>query len=76
MCISPFSVAALLSMVHAGAKGNTAKQLKEALGLGKFSDQKIHATIGDMVKSTEVLIISNKCINFFLNKDLLNDFIG
>jgi len=38
-------------MVHAGAKGNTAKQLKEALGLGKFSDQEIHVTFGYMIKS-------------------------
>ena len=59
MCISPFSVATLLSMVHAGAKGETAKQLKESLGLGKFSEQEIHDTIGNMIKSSKVLVL--KC---------------
>ena len=55
MCISPFSVATLLSMVHAGAKGETAKQLKESLGLGKFSEQEINESIGNMIKSSKVL---------------------
>jgi len=59
MCISPFSVATLLSMVHAGSKGETAKQLKESLGLGKFSEQEIHETIGNMIKSSKVLVL--KC---------------
>ena len=49
-------------MVHVGAKGDTAKQLKKALGLGKFSDQEIHGTIGNRIKSAKVLLISYKCI--------------
>jgi len=55
-CISPFSVATLLCMVHAGAKGNTAKQLKESLGLGNFSEQEMNDIIGNMIKSTKVLV--------------------
>ena len=56
MCISPFSVASLLAMVHAGAKGCTAQQLEETLGFdGKFSEQEIHANIGHLVKSTKVV---------------------
>jgi len=55
MCLSPYSVATLLSMVHAGAKGNTAKQLKEALGLGNFSEQEMN-DIGNVIKSTKVIV--------------------
>jgi len=55
MCIAPFNVAALLAMVHAGARGDTAKQIKEALGLGKFSEQLMNATFGHIIKSMKVL---------------------
>jgi len=52
--ISPFSVAALLSMAHAGAKGSTALQLKQALGLTKLPEEKSNSTIGDIIKSMKV----------------------
>lgn len=58
MCIAPFSIASLLYMVQAGAKGDTAiNQLKEALGLCNFSDQDIHASIGNLFESTKVVYI-------------------
>jgi len=43
-----FTIQCCYSAVHgpyAGSKGETAKQLKESLGLGKFSEQEIHDTI-------------------------------
>lgn len=49
--LSPFSVAAVLSMVHAGAKGNTAKQLKSGLHLTNLTDEKINGVIGNLVRS-------------------------
>ena len=55
MCIAPFNVAALLAMVHAGTRGDTAKEIKEALGLGKFSEQLMNATFGHIIKSMKVL---------------------
>jgi len=51
MCISPFSVAVLLSMTHAGAKGNTVKELEEALGFQDCSEQEIRTAFGDLIKS-------------------------
>ena len=51
MCISPFSVAVLLSMTHAGAKGNTVKELEEALGFQDCSEQEIRTAVGDLIKS-------------------------
>jgi len=44
-------------MVHAGARGETAKQLKEGLGFGKFSEQEINDIIGNLIKSTKVIFI-------------------
>lgn len=52
--ISPFSVAAVLSMAHVGAKGNTASQLKSSLNLNSISDEKIHGVLGNLVRNTKV----------------------
>ena len=52
--ISPFSVATVLTMAHAGAKGNTAIQLKNTLQLTYFPDEQIFATIGNLVRSVKV----------------------
>jgi len=51
--ISPFSVAAVLGMIHAGAKGQTAAQMKEAMYLSNVTDEKIGAVIGNLVKNTK-----------------------
>jgi len=54
--ISPFSVATVLAMAHAGAKGNTAIQLKNTLQLTSFPyDQQIFTTIGNLTRSVKVV---------------------
>ena len=64
--LSPFSVAAVLSMVHAGAKGNTAKQLKSGLHLTNLTDEKINGVIGNLVRSIKVIMKQNIYIILFL----------
>jgi len=44
LLISPFNGATVLAMAHAGAKGNTAIQLKNTLQPTNFLDQQIFAT--------------------------------
>jgi len=51
LLISPFSLAAVLSMTLAGAKNNTAIQLKNTLQLTHFSDEEIYTTVGNLVRS-------------------------
>jgi len=41
-------------MALAGAKGNTAIQLKNTLQLTNFTDEKIYATVGNLVQSVKV----------------------
>jgi hypothetical protein len=45
-------------MVHAGAKGNTALQLKQALGLNNIPEEKISSVIGHLIKSMKVYTVS------------------
>lgn len=54
LLISPFSLATVLAMAHAGAKGNTAIQIKDALQLANFPDKQIYSTIGNLVRSVKV----------------------
>jgi len=49
--ISPFSVAAVTSMALAGAKGNTAEQLKTSLNLAGIDDVKINSVMGNLMSS-------------------------
>nr|CAH0111245.1 unnamed protein product [Daphnia galeata] len=51
--ISPFSVAAVLSMVGVGARGNTALQLKESMGLTKYASENGNSdsVIGSLIQS-------------------------
>merc|ERR1712071_79918 len=51
MFVSPFSVAAVLSMAHAGAKGNTLTQLKSAMHLTEYDDKKISWAVGNLCRS-------------------------
>ena len=48
------AVLTVLSMALAGAKGNTAIQLKNTLQLTNFTDEKIYATVGNLVQSVKV----------------------
>lgn len=52
--ISPFSVAAVLSLAGVGAKGNTLVQLKKSLGFSDFSDEKINSVMGYLIQSLKV----------------------
>ncbi|KZS04159.1 leukocyte elastase inhibitor isoform X2 [Daphnia magna] len=51
--ISPFSVAAVLSMVGVGARGNTALQLKKSMGLTNFEKENENSDtiIGSLIQS-------------------------
>lgn len=51
--ISPFSVAAVLSMTHAGAKGNTGLQLENALHLTMFSHEKLWGVMGNLIRNVK-----------------------
>ena len=44
-------------MAHAGAKGSTALQLKQALGLTKLLEEEINSAIGDLIRSMKVYFI-------------------
>jgi len=57
LLISPFSLASVLAMALAGAKENTAIQLKETLQLTNFTDEEIYTTIGNLVRSVKVILI-------------------
>ena len=54
--ISPISVAAVLSMVGVGARGNTALQLKESMGLTKYASENGNSdsVIGSLIQSMKV----------------------
>lgn len=52
-------MAAVLAMVHVGAKGKTATQMKEAMHLSNFTDDKISAVIGELVKTTKVAVLTD-----------------
>ena len=52
--ISPFNVAAALAMVHAGARGNTAQQIRTGLHLDAMTNDQINSQIGNLVRHTKV----------------------
>jgi len=56
MLLSPFSVAVVLIMAYIGAKDITAYQIKNALQLAKFSDEKIYEIVGSLVRSLKVTL--------------------
>jgi len=56
LLISPFSLASVLAMALAGAKENTAIQLKHTLQLTHFTDEQIYATVGNLVQSVRVIL--------------------
>ena len=61
--ISPFSIAAVLSMAHVGSRGNTASQLKTVLHLTNYNDNKINGVIGNLCRSVKVIFtIFSNCV--------------
>ncbi|HVJ27496.1 MAG TPA: serpin family protein, partial [Vicinamibacterales bacterium] len=48
VCFSPFSIRMALAMAYAGARGNTASQMKTALCFGS-SDQSLHRHFADVL---------------------------
>ena len=55
VCVSPFSVAVVLSMAHVGAKGNTATQIKTALNLPKLNNREVGEAIGKFCRDLTVM---------------------
>ncbi len=55
LLIFPFSVASVLAMIHAGAKGYTASQIKDSLQLSSYPDKKMYPTFGDLFKGMRVI---------------------
>jgi len=49
--VSPFSIATVLSMVHVGAKRNTAAQLKKVMHVTDIEDEKVSAVLGNLCQS-------------------------
>ncbi len=47
--LSPFSIAVCLAMAGAGARGETARQIFEALHL-PADDERFHAGLGDLIR--------------------------
>ena len=47
--LSPFSIAVCLAMAGAGARGETARQIFEALHL-PADDERLHAGLGDLIR--------------------------
>ena len=52
--ISPFSVAAVSTLALAGARGNTAQQMKNTLHVNNIEDSKLSGIVGKIVKSIKV----------------------
>jgi len=48
VCVSPFSVAAVLSMAHEGARGRTAEQMKNVLHFSGFENNQISEAMGKL----------------------------
>ena len=59
MCVSLISVATPLNMLCAGAKLNTIKKVKDALGRCYFSTQEICGCMIDLIINTNIIV--NKC---------------
>ena len=55
VCVSPFSVAVVLSMAHVGAKSNTATQIKTALNLPKLDNGEVGEAIGKLCQDLTVM---------------------
>ena len=55
VCVSPFSVAAILSMTHVGAEGNTAQQIRNTLHLKEHTVDQISLSVGKLCLDTKVL---------------------
>ena len=62
LIMSPFSLTSVLSMIHAGAKGNTAVEMERGLAL---VDEKAKASLGPGYKDILQVLKSNE--NFTLN---------
>lgn len=56
MVISPFSVAAVLTMAHNGAKHNTATQINNGINCEKFLDREFLTRIGKLLYSNVGLL--------------------
>ena len=52
--VSPFSMAAVLSMLHAGSRGETARQIKDGLQLTDWKDDNIYTEIGNTLRKVKV----------------------
>ena len=53
--VSPFSMAAVLSMLHAGSRGETARQIKDGLQLTDWmKDDNIYTEIGNTLREVKV----------------------
>jgi len=53
VCVSPFSVAAILSMTHVGAEGNTAQQIRNTLHLKEHTVDQISRSVGKLCLDTK-----------------------
>ena len=49
--MSPFSLMSALAMVYAGAKGNTATEMKEVMKLTELPDEDFHSTFKDFLST-------------------------
>ena len=51
--LSPYSISTALAMTYAGARGNTAKEMKAALGLDALKDDHLHTSFKDLCNSIQ-----------------------
>ncbi|GBO36906.1 Serpin B6 [Araneus ventricosus] len=53
VCVSPLSLCVALSMLRCGARGDTASEIAEVLGLGGISEQDLEASFGRLLSSSD-----------------------
>jgi serpin B len=49
LLVSPFSISTALAMTHAGARGNTARQMADTLGFA-LPDDRLHPAFGELIR--------------------------
>ena len=79
--MSPSSIMVVMTMVHAGARGNTESQIRKTLKLDKLEEKGIHASYEEFVRSIKkesdnfTLTMANKLYPH-IDKTILDSYVS